>query len=380
MMNADQSLDGARRTMATDTSDHSSFIIHHSSLPAPSPLTGFLVLVAHSFKRHWRVRQMGWVSLGLLGLTVTWVAAVTLSAAGWRLEDRRSRRFGGLSYREYGEQLLPTSRYKALGAELAGARPSIHSYRPPDPDSVRLAHPVETPTPLDPTADALRSLLLSVPHAVLSSEKFSRDWAFTHYTRSVPLGAFVGFVLPLFTLAFASGALGTERESRSLVWLLTRPLPRPAIYLATFLGALPWCLLFGVGGFAALCLAGGDLGREAFAAFWPAAAGGTVAFAALFHLVGATVRRPVVVGLVYVFFFEALVALLPGSLKLLSLSFYARSLIYNEAVDAGYPGAMLEVPDAVSAATAWAVLAAATCSLLLVGAWRFGRTEYRDDG
>ncbi len=364
--------------MPTDAAPQSSILDRQSSIPRPSPLTGFLVLVAHSFKRHWRVRQMGWVSLGLLGLTVTWVAAITLSGPGWRLEDRRNRRFG-VTFREYGEQLRPAARYKTLGAELQAAAAPLQNYPPPPPVTARLAHPVETPTPLDPRADALRSLILSVPHAVLSSEKFRRDWAFTHFTRSVPLGAFVGFVLPLFTLAFASGAIGTERESRSLVWLLTRPLPRPAIYLATFLGALPWCLLFGVGGFAALCLAGGDLGREAFAAFWPAAAGGTVAFAALFHLLGATFRRPVVVGLVYVFFFEALVALLPGSLKLLSLSFYARSLIYNEAVAAGYPGAMLEVPEAVSAATAWVVLAAATLLLLLVGAWRFARAEYRDD-
>lgn len=352
-------------------------MVETEPLARPSPVTGFLVLVGHSFRRHWRVRQMGWVSLGLLGLTTAWVAAVTLSAAGWRLEDRRNRRFG-VTYRQYGEQLRPTARYEQMGAELKAAT-KLQSYPPAAPVNPRLTHPVETPTPLDPTADALRSLVLSVPAAVIGSEKFTHDWAFSNFTLSVPLGAFVGFVLPLFTLAFASGALGTERESRSLVWLLTRPLPRPAIYVATFLGALPWCLLFGVGGFAALCLAGGDLGREAFARFWPAAAGGSVAFAALFHLVGATFRRPVVVGLVYVFFFEALVALLPGSLKLLSLSFYARSLIYNEAVDAGYPGAMLDAPEAVSAATAWAVLAASTVALLVVGAWRFGRAEYRDD-
>jgi ABC-type transport system involved in multi-copper enzyme maturation permease subunit len=329
------------------------------------------VLVLHTFQRQWRVRQMGWVSLGLLGLTVIWVAAVTLSPAGWGLEDRTVRRLP-LTYRQYAEQLRPAARYAAFEP----ADPTTLTTYPPTP---RIPHPVEAPTPLDPRADALRSLLLSVPHAILSSEGFRRDWAFSHFTRTVPLGAFVGFVLPLFTLAFASGAIGTERETRSLIWLVTRPLPRAAVYLATFLGVLPWCLAFGVGGFAALCLAGGDLGREAFAAFWPAAVGGTVAFAALFHLVGATFRRPVVVGLVYVFFFEALVAALPGSLKLLSLSFYARSLIYNEAVAAGYPGAMLEVPAPVAAADAWVVLALATLGLLAAGAWRFARAEYRDD-
>lgn len=314
---------------------------------------------------------MGWVSLGLLGLVVATVGAVTASPAGWGLENRRVRRHT-ITYQQYADELLPQNRYDTFRL------PQLQSY-PPGPQP-RLPHPAEEPTPFDPTADALRSLLFSVPHAILAADTFRRHWAFTNFTRWVPLTAFVGFVLPLFTLAFASGAIGTERESRSLIWLLTRPLPRPAVYLATFLGALPWCVLFGVGGFAALCLAGGGLGREAFARFWPAAAGGTVAFAALFHLIGAAFRRPVVVGLVYVFFFEALVAALPGSLKLLSLSFYARSLIYNEAVAAGYPGPMLEVPGAVSAATAWAVLAAATAGLLAAGAWLFARAEYRDDG
>ena len=34
--------------------------------------------------------------------------------------------------------------------------------------------------------------------------------------------------------------MGAEREGSSLVWLLTRPLSRPAIYLAKFVALLPW--------------------------------------------------------------------------------------------------------------------------------------------
>ena len=186
-------------------------------------------------------------------------------------------------------------------------------------------------------------------------------------------------MLPLFTLSYGTAAFGTDRESRSLVWLMTRPIPRSGIYLAKFFGALPWCLLFGLGGFVALCLAGGEYGSKALAMYWPAAAIGAVAFSALFHLIGAIFRRPVVVGLVYVFFFEALVGSLPGSLKLLSLTFYARSLMYNAAEAAGYPAGMLEVSQAVSSTTAWAVLVFATIAFTCVGMWLFARSEYRDD-
>jgi hypothetical protein len=124
---------------------------------------------------------------------------------------------------------------------------------------------------------------------------------------------------------------------------------------------------------------GGEQGRTALRLYWPAAVAGTVAFAALFHLVGAVFRRPVVVGLVYIFFFEALVANLPGSLKLLSLTFYTRCLMYNEASAAGYPVDMLEVAGAVSDTTAWAVLLIAAVGLTGLGMWLFGRGEHRDD-
>jgi ABC-type transport system involved in multi-copper enzyme maturation permease subunit len=221
--------------------------------------------------------------------------------------------------------------------------------------------------------------MLLIPAAVMQSEKFLSDWAFMNFSRWVMLVTYFGFVLPLFTLSYASGAFGAEREGRTLIWILTRPIPRSAIYLAKFVGTLPWCLAFSVGGFVALCLAGGEQGRTALRLYWPAAVAGTVAFAALFHLVGAVFRRPVVVGLVYVFFFEALVASLPGSLKLLSLTFYTRCLMYNEASAAGYPVDMLDVSGAVSDTTAWAVLAVATVGLTGLGMWLFARGEHRDD-
>jgi ABC-2 type transport system permease protein len=332
--------------------------------PSPSTLAAFGVLIVQSFQQHRRVRQMGWVALGLLSVVLLWDAAETASPTSWGLENRRIRR-SRVTYREYAEQLRPHGRYDALEE---GDKPAV-----------RIPHPVETPAPLIPLRDSLTSLVLSVPEAVLKSPKFLADWAFANFARQVVFGAYLSFLLPMFTLAYASGAIGGERENRSLIWLLTRPIPRPAIYLAKLLGTLPWCLLFSAGGFATLCLAGGEPGRQALRVFWPAALAGSIAFSALFHLIGAVFRRPVVVGLVYVFFFEFLVAALPGSLKLLSLAFYVRSLMYNAAVAAGRPGEMLEVASPVSSETAWGMLTLATVGFTLLGMVLFSRLEYQDD-
>ena len=128
--------------------------------------------------------------------------------------------------------------------------------------------------------------------------------------------------------------MGAEREGRTMIWLLTRPQPRGAMYVAKFLGVLPWCVLISLGGLAALCFAGGPVGRTAFVTFAPVAVMGSIAFASLFHLLGAVVRRPAVIGLAYIFFFETLVANLPGSLKQLSVNYYVRSALFDAAIDA----------------------------------------------
>ena len=352
---------------ATDQSPEASPLAEQGTTTAGhSLLSAFAMLTVHSFQRHWRVKQMGWVSVGLLALVVVWVTLVTMRGA-WGLENRRvARSFP--SYREYAEQNLPPNRY------------DIRRY-----DSIARSSEVapifqyEVPSPFNPLKDNIQSLILSIPHAVIQARHPMQEWAYVNFTRWAIMVGYVGFVLPLFTLSYASAAFGTERESRSLVWLMTRPLPRTAIYLAKFLGTLPWCVMFSLGGFTAMCLAGGNYGKTAFGMYWPAAVIGTVAFAALFHLVGALLRRPVVVGLVYVFFFEALVAALPGSLKLLSLSFYIRSLMYNSASSAGFPTELLDMIHSVPDRNAWIFLTAAAAGLTGLGMWLFSRLEYRDD-
>ncbi|MFM8273663.1 MAG: ABC transporter permease [Gemmata sp.] len=328
------------------------------------------MLIGQSFQRHWRVRQMGLVSLALLAIVVGWVAFDTArgawDVAGVRLRLRPSQK--GHQRQTHAQEAARLGRDYRYTVLLKG-----------DPAELREN---ESPNLLDPTADALATLVLSAPKAAIESQPYRRSWAFLTYSRWALFLVFMGFVLPLFTMSYASAAFGSERESRSLIWVMTRPIPRGAIYLAKLLGALPWCLAFGLGGFVLICSVSGAPGREGLVRYWPAVTAATVAFAALFHLVGALVKRPVVIGLVYVFFYEAVVAILPGSLKLLSLTFYARSLMYNEAAvghDPELVRSMLPVmTEAVSTGTAWAVMLTAPVVITAGGMWLFSQTEYRD--
>jgi ABC-2 type transport system permease protein len=187
---------------------------------------------------------------------------------------------------------------------------------------------------------------------------------------------FTTFLMPLWTLSFATEGLGREREAGNLIWALTRPLSRPAIYLAKFISLLPWCLALNLGGFALLCSLAGWPGKLAFELYWPAVVMGTLAFASLFHFLGAFMRRASVVAVLYAFFLETLAGNLPGHLKRLSLSFYTRCLMFDSAHEFGVHPERPSIYQPVSGAFAFCVLAGVTVAMLVVGIIAFSRKEY----
>lgn len=190
--------------------------------------------------------------------------------------------------------------------------------------------------------------------------------------------AFLSFLLPIWSLSFATDALGSERESRTLVWLLTRPLPRFSIYLAKFIALLPWGIGLNLFGFGLICLAAGKPGLLAFRLYWPAVIFGSLALCSLFHLLAACFRRATVIALVYVFFLEIVLGILPGQMKRVSISYYIRCIMYEEAQSIGVQLPISPVFLPIEATTACVVLMAITIGCLLVGMLVFSRTEYQD--
>jgi ABC-type transport system involved in multi-copper enzyme maturation permease subunit len=198
------------------------------------------------------------------------------------------------------------------------------------------------------------------------------------FSNGLVFALYTSLLLPILSLSFATEALGGEREGRTLVWLLTKPVSRSAIYLAKFVGLLPWSLGMNLGGFAVLCLLGGPPGRLALERYWPAVLLGTLAFCALFHLFSALFRRAAVVGLVYAFFLETILGNMPGMLKRVSLSFYTRCLMFDLAGDYGVAPEKPEIYLPVSGTTAALALVGVTTVLLGAGMLWFSRAEYQD--
>ncbi len=302
----------------------------------PSLLRAWCALVWLSWLRQARLRQMVAIALILMVFAVALVAGQT-ALGNWSIRNWRYPYRQGPTLLEWSveSQVL----YGLLHPSLGG--------------------------------DALPAAFLGSCRAVIDQS------GFMVFSRVIFL-IFLSFLLPLWSLSFATEAIGGEREASTMIWLLTRPLPRPAIYLAKFAALLPWTLGLNLGGFALLCAAAGRPGWLALRLFWPAVAWATLAFSSLFCLMGAFFRRPAVVALVYAFFLEVLFGNLPGYLKRISVGFFTRCMMFEAAQDYGLQPQKPSVFLPVEGPVACAVLLAMTVGFLVLGMIVFTRSQYHE--
>lgn len=302
--------------------------------PQPSAWRAWFYLVRLSFLRQARARQMVWIALGLLVLAVSLVAINTAlgrwTMTNWRIPDRNA---------------LPLGEWLTESETLTAT------------------------VPFDRHSAGILFAANGATEAMLTRSDF------LVFTRGFVFLLFFSFLLPVWSLSFATEALGGERESQTMIWLLTRPIPRPAIYLARFLGMLPWCIALTLGGFALTCAVAGRPGPLALRLFWPAVFWGSLGFAALFFMIGAFVRRPAIVALVYSFFLEIVIGNLPGTLKRISVGFYARCMMFTAAETHGLEPENPVIYEPITGDTARLVLLLGTIGLVLLGMMLFRRAE-----
>jgi ABC-2 type transport system permease protein len=310
-------------------------------------LRAWLFFLGFSLQRQWRARLLVLVSLGLLALVALLVHLNTQfkrwSMAHWRVSVAVPSTRPGTTTEPARMQLSDVLTTVALPSQL----------------------------PLRPDAAAVELAVTAALSAATGDAAGPRI-----FTSSIVAGMLASFLLPLWTLTFASESLGRARETRTLTWLLLRPLPRWSIYVASYVSALPGSLVLNVGGYVVFCLLGGAAGRFVLPLYGLPILLGTLAFAAFFQLLSVTFARAGILGLLYVFFFETIVGNLPGYQKRLSISYYVRCLMLDRARDAGLPIDLGGTRPSVSGETALVVLVLATIALLIAGMIVFSRKQY----
>ncbi len=229
------------------------------------------------------------------------------------------------------------------------------------------------------------TLVVLLPAAISVLFVLHRDYgawddpvrAFDRFSRFLMAG-YLLFLVPICTLAYGTASLGGDREDRTLLFLLVRPIPRALVLLGKFSASVPLALGVLLACFAGYCLLAGDAGHHAWTAYLPVVLLSTISYLAVFHLFAVLFRHATTVALVYALFMELVLGNMPGIVKRVAISYYGRAIMYARGEPWGVqaPPAQWFEPISPTAAT-WALLALTVVSLaaaVAVFQWR----EYRD--
>ena len=205
---------------------------------------------------------------------------------------------------------------------------------------------------------------------------FSR--AFDAFSREFVLVMFASFIVPVCALAYATTSIGGDREDRTLLFLLVRPVPRWLIFLAKLVATVPLTLGIVVGSFWLYCRLAGRVGTLAWDLYLPAVFYMALAYTTLFHLFAVLFRHATIMALVYSLFMEFFLGNMPGIVKRMAVNYYGRSLIYDVGIAHGLQPPASQLFDPVAAHVALVTLAALAVGGVLAGLAVFQWREYRD--
>jgi ABC-type transport system involved in multi-copper enzyme maturation permease subunit len=200
-------------------------------------------------------------------------------------------------------------------------------------------------------------------------------------------GFYLRFAVPLLGVFYGTALIADEVEDKTITYLFTRPLSRGAVlvgkyfaYLvSTGLVVLPSVMLVF---FLVVPVLGGEIGSAFPSLVTDLAllALGLAVYGALFALVGAWFKRPLLTGLVFIFGWEPIVVVVPGYMKRLTVSYYLQGLVPHAMPQEGLVSTILSILQANE------VFPSATVSVLGLGGiligclgaatWLVERREY----
>lgn len=145
---------------------------------------------------------------------------------------------------------------------------------------------------------------------------------------------YVRFVVPVLGVFYGTALIADEVEQKTITYLFTRPVRRSAVLIGKYLAYLVATLLLVLPATVLLYLAAVPIGQGSLGGSFPSLladlgmlAVGLAAYGALFALVGTTLKRPIVIGLVFTFGWEPAVLFFPGYLKRVTVGYYLQALV-----------------------------------------------------
>lgn len=150
-------------------------------------------------------------------------------------------------------------------------------------------------------------------------------------------GFFVRFAIPVLAVFYGTALIADEVEDRTITYLLIRPIPRASVLLGKFLAYLVCTAAAVLPAVVLIWLLIAPI-QDGLAVSFPALVAdlgillaGLIAYGAIFALGGATLKRPILSGLIFIFGWENLALAMPGALKQFTVAHYLQGLVPHAA-------------------------------------------------
>ena len=143
---------------------------------------------------------------------------------------------------------------------------------------------------------------------------------------------FLRFSVPVLGVFYGTALIADEVEDKTITYLFTRPIPRAAVLIGKYLAYLACTTLVVLPAVTIIYFALVPLAQV------PASFGqlledlgilalGLAVYGALFALMGASLKRPLITGLVFAFGWEQIALLVPGYLRQFTVAYHLQALV-----------------------------------------------------
>jgi ABC-2 type transport system permease protein len=145
---------------------------------------------------------------------------------------------------------------------------------------------------------------------------------------------YLRFIVPILGVYYGTSLMADEVEDKTITYLFTRPIPRGAVMAGKFLAYLVCTVMVVLPSVMIVYFLMVPFGGGSIAGTFPdllkdlgMMALGLSAYGAVAAWVGSRFKRPMVMGLVFIFGWEQLVLIIPGYLRRFTVAWYLQSLV-----------------------------------------------------
>jgi ABC-type transport system involved in multi-copper enzyme maturation permease subunit len=191
---------------------------------------------------------------------------------------------------------------------------------------------------------------------------------------------FVRNLLPLVALLFGSALVSDAVDSKTLTYFLTRPISRLSIFLGEFMAYFVTVLTLTVPSviltYLVLCVGtpqGTGFGAPDLIQDLGACALTLFTYGGVFALLGVSLKKPLLPGLLFLFVWEGFVANFPGDAPNYTLTAYARSLIRHRPAEEGLAELFSKFFGVGESVLVLGIVGVVSLGLAI---WIFSRREY----